>query len=82
MTKPDWGIRTFTCEDGRDHLVSIDTVVEKLFGNLIQFAVPSRRQMKRKVLLVAPHFGSLRDIAAVNRQKPVGRLRCLHCRLA
>ena len=26
VTKPDWGIRTFTCEDGKDHLVSIDTV--------------------------------------------------------
>ena len=21
VVKPDWGIRTFTCEDGKDHLV-------------------------------------------------------------
>ena len=56
-TKPDWGIRTFTCEDGRDHLVSIDTVVEKPFGNLLHFAVPGRREMKRKILLVAPMSG-------------------------
>ncbi len=55
--KPDWGIRTFTCEDGRDHLVSIDTVVEKPFGNLLHFAVPGRREMKRKILLVAPMSG-------------------------
>jgi poly(3-hydroxybutyrate) depolymerase len=57
VTKPDWGIRTFTCEDGKDHLVSIDTIVEKPFGNLIHFAVPGRRDMKRKILLVAPMSG-------------------------
>lgn len=57
VTKPDWGIRTFTCDDGKDHLVSIDTIVEKPFGNLIQFAVPGRRKMKRKVLLIAPMSG-------------------------
>ncbi|WP_272006085.1 polyhydroxyalkanoate depolymerase [Roseovarius sp. ZX-A-9] len=57
VTKPDWGIRTFTCVDGRDHLVNIDTIVEKPFGNLIQFAVPGRKPMKRRVLLVAPMSG-------------------------
>jgi poly(3-hydroxybutyrate) depolymerase len=57
VTKPDWGIRTFTCEDGRDHLVSIDTIVEKPFGNLIHFAVPNRKPVKRKILLVAPMSG-------------------------
>jgi len=57
VTKPDWGIRTFTCLDGKDHLVSIDTVVEKPFGNLIHFAVPGRRKMARKILLVAPMSG-------------------------
>ncbi|WP_281967541.1 polyhydroxyalkanoate depolymerase [Roseovarius nanhaiticus] len=57
VTKPDWGIRTFTCEDGKDHLVSIDTVVEKPFCNLLHFSVPGRRKMKRKILLVAPMSG-------------------------
>ncbi|QIE47110.1 polyhydroxyalkanoate depolymerase [Pseudohalocynthiibacter aestuariivivens] len=57
VTKPDWGIHTFTCEDGKDHLVSIDTVVEKPFGDLIHFAVPGRKPMKRRVLLVAPMSG-------------------------
>jgi len=57
VTKPDWGIRTFTCEDGKDHLVSIDTVVEKPFGNLLHFSVPGRRKMARKILLIAPMSG-------------------------
>ncbi|RKF16457.1 polyhydroxyalkanoate depolymerase [Roseovarius spongiae] len=57
VTKPDWGIRTYTCEDGKDHLVGIETIVEKPFGNLIQFAVPGRKPMKRRVLLIAPMSG-------------------------
>lgn len=55
--KPDWGIRTFTCDDGKDHLVDIETVVEKPFGYLIHFAVPGRDIKPRKVLLVAPMSG-------------------------
>ncbi|SFN57316.1 poly(3-hydroxybutyrate) depolymerase [Roseovarius lutimaris] len=57
VTKPDWGIRTFTCEDGKDHLVSIEKVVERPFGDLIHFAVPGRKPMKRRVMLVAPMSG-------------------------
>lgn len=55
--KPDWGIRTFTCKDGKDHLVNIETVVEKPFGDLIHFDVPGREVKPRKVLLVAPMSG-------------------------
>lgn len=55
--KPDWGIRTFTCDDGKDHLVDIETVVEKPFGDLVHFAVPGRDIKPRKVLLVAPMSG-------------------------
>jgi poly(3-hydroxybutyrate) depolymerase len=57
VTKPDWGIRTFTCEDGRDHLVNIDTVVSRPFGDLIHFNVSGREEQPRKVLLVAPMSG-------------------------
>ncbi|MEB8385838.1 polyhydroxyalkanoate depolymerase [Rhodobacteraceae bacterium KMM 6894] len=57
VTKPDWGIRTFTCEDGKDHLVSVEKVVERPFGDLIHFAVPGRKPMKRRVMLVAPMSG-------------------------
>ncbi|MEL6595683.1 MAG: polyhydroxyalkanoate depolymerase [Pseudomonadota bacterium] len=57
VAKPDWGIRTFTCEDGKDHLVNIETVVERPFGDLIHFAVSGRKAKPRKVLLVAPMSG-------------------------
>ena len=57
VVKPDWGIRTFTCEDGKDHLVEVNTVVEKAFGDLIHFSVPGRKTQDRKVLLVAPMSG-------------------------
>lgn len=57
VVKPDWGIRTFTCEDGKDHLVEVNTVVEKAFGDLIHFNVPGRKTQDRKVLLVAPMSG-------------------------
>ncbi|MBU2943961.1 polyhydroxyalkanoate depolymerase [Shimia thalassica] len=57
VVKPDWGIRTFTCEDGKDHLVNIETVVERPFGDLIHFNVAGREEQKRKVLLVAPMSG-------------------------
>jgi len=57
ISKPDWGIRTFTCEDGRDHLVNIETVVSRPFGDLIHFNVSGRAEQPRKVLLVAPMSG-------------------------
>ncbi|WP_425074023.1 polyhydroxyalkanoate depolymerase [Sagittula sp. S175] len=57
VVKPDWGIRTFTCEDGKDHLVDIKTVVEKPFGDLIHFDVMGREEQPRKILLVAPMSG-------------------------
>ncbi|MEM7318725.1 MAG: polyhydroxyalkanoate depolymerase [Pseudomonadota bacterium] len=57
IVKPDWGIRTFTCEDGKDHLVEIQTVVEKPFGDLLHFKVNGRKTQPRKVLLVAPMSG-------------------------
>ncbi|MDA7425469.1 polyhydroxyalkanoate depolymerase [Thalassococcus lentus] len=57
VVKPDWAIRTFTCEDGKDHLVNIETVVEKPFGDLIHFNVVGREEQPRKILLVAPMSG-------------------------
>ncbi|KIC43412.1 polyhydroxyalkanoate depolymerase [Ruegeria sp. ANG-R] len=57
VVKPDWGIRTFTCEDGKDHLVDITTVLERPFGDLIHFRVNGREEQPRKVLLVAPMSG-------------------------
>ncbi|WP_108261455.1 polyhydroxyalkanoate depolymerase [Mangrovicoccus ximenensis] len=57
IAKPDWGIRSVVGQDGRDHLVSIHSVVERPFGNLIKFQVQGRPDMPRKVLLVAPMSG-------------------------
>lgn len=55
--KPDWGIRTFTCEDGKDHLVEVTPVMERAFGDLLHFRVAGRAEQPRKVLLVAPMSG-------------------------
>ncbi|MGP6086454.1 polyhydroxyalkanoate depolymerase [Antarctobacter jejuensis] len=57
VVKPDWGIHTFTCEDGKDHLVDIETVVERPFGDLVHFNVTGREEQPRKILLVAPMSG-------------------------
>lgn len=57
VTKPDWGIHSFTCEDGKDHVVQIDTVVERDFGDLIHFSVQGRARRDKQVMLVAPMSG-------------------------
>ena len=57
ITKPDWGIRSIVGPDGQDHLVDVNPVVEKPFGNLVHFFVRRRGPMARKVLLVAPMSG-------------------------
>ena len=55
--KPDWGIRSIPCADGKDHLVNIETVVEHPFANLLHFDVADRPEQRRKILLVAPMSG-------------------------
>jgi poly(3-hydroxybutyrate) depolymerase len=57
VDKPDWGIRSIVGPDGQDHLIDLKTVVEKPFGNLLQFFVRRRAPMARKILLVAPMSG-------------------------
>ncbi|MFZ1469214.1 MAG: polyhydroxyalkanoate depolymerase [Paracoccaceae bacterium] len=57
VAKPDWGIRSIVGPNGQDHLIDEITVVEKPFGNLVQFFVRRRKPMARKVLLVAPMSG-------------------------
>ena len=57
VVKPSWGIRTFTCPDGKDHLVQKKRVVERPFGDLLHFEVSGREQQRRKILLVAPMSG-------------------------
>ncbi|MEP2784497.1 MAG: polyhydroxyalkanoate depolymerase [Pseudoruegeria sp.] len=57
VAKPDWGIQSVSCEDGRDHLVEIEIEVSRAFGDLIHFNVIGRPEKARKVLLVAPMSG-------------------------
>lgn len=56
-TKPDWGIASVVGTDGRDHIVEVESVVSKPFGDLIHFKVQGRKESKRRVLLVAPMSG-------------------------
>jgi poly(3-hydroxybutyrate) depolymerase len=57
IVKPDWGIRSIVGPDGQDHLVDVTPVIEKPFGDLVQFFVRRRPPMARKVLVVAPMSG-------------------------
>lgn len=57
VIKPDWGIRTIVGSDDRDHLVNVETVVARPFGDLIHFNVVGREPMVRRVLIVAPMSG-------------------------
>ena len=57
VVKPDWGIPSITGPDGKDHVVRVETLVERPFGDLIRFTTPGRKSPKRRVLLVAPMSG-------------------------
>ncbi len=57
VAKPDWNIHSVVGEDGRDHIVSVETLVERPFGDLIHFKVHGRPARPRRVLLVAPMSG-------------------------
>ncbi len=57
VAKPDWGIASVVGEDGRDHLVQIETLVKRPFGDLIHFKVSGRKPRRRRVMLVAPMSG-------------------------
>jgi len=54
--KPDWGIDSVVC-DGQDHLVFVNTVMEKPFGRLLEFKVNRPKAKRPKVLLIAPMSG-------------------------
>ena len=57
ITKPDWGIDTVVAGDGKDHVITVETVLKRPFGDLIRFNVAGRAPKKRRVLLVAPMSG-------------------------
>ena len=57
VAKPDWGISSVVGEDGRDHVVEVEPVVSRPFGDLIHFKVSGRAPKARRILLVAPMSG-------------------------
>ena len=57
VVKPGWRLEYVSQEDGRDHLVELDTVMARPFGDLVHFNVQGRTPRARKVLLVAPMSG-------------------------
>ncbi|MCO4846626.1 MAG: polyhydroxyalkanoate depolymerase [Yoonia sp.] len=57
IVKPDWNIPPVTGQSGKDFPVVVKTIVERPFGDLIQFTMPGRDTRKRRVLLVAPMSG-------------------------
>ncbi len=57
VIKPDWEIPPIVSELGQDHMVYVEPVIERPFGDLVHFRVARREPMPRKVLLVAPMSG-------------------------
>lgn len=57
VAKPDWGIHTVVGADGRDHVVNVEKVIDRPFGDLIHFDVVGRATKERKILIVAPMSG-------------------------
>ncbi|MGI9395538.1 MAG: polyhydroxyalkanoate depolymerase [Boseongicola sp.] len=57
VAKPDWGIESVVESDGRDHLVSVESEIQRPFGDLIRFRVQGREDKARRILLIAPMSG-------------------------
>ena len=57
VVKPDWDVPPVTGQSGRDFPVVVEKLIERPFGDLIQFTMPGRDPRKRRVLLVAPMSG-------------------------
>ncbi len=57
VIKPDWDISAIAGPDGQDHLVYVEPVLKRPFGDLVHFRVARREPRARRVLLVAPMSG-------------------------
>lgn len=57
VTKPDWNIHSITDIDGRDHMVLIEPLITKPFGDLLHFNVQGRSTKNKRLLLIAPMSG-------------------------
>lgn len=57
VIKPGWQIPPIPGEDGQDHIVYVEPVIRRAFGDLVHFRVARREPRLRKVLLIAPMSG-------------------------
>lgn len=57
VAKPDWQIPAIAGDEGQDHVVYVEPVLKRPFGDLLAFRVARRDPSPRKVLLVAPMSG-------------------------
>lgn len=57
VIKPDWEIPPIAGDQGQDHIVYVEPVMKRPFGDLIHFRVARRAAQPRKVLLIAPMSG-------------------------
>jgi len=57
VIKPSWRLPPIVSDDGQDHIVYVEPVLKRDFGDLVHFRVARRDPMPRKVLLVAPMSG-------------------------
>lgn len=57
VIKPDWNIPPIAGPDGQDHIVYVEPVVKRDFGDLVHFRVARRDPVSRKILLIAPMSG-------------------------
>nr|WP_081967625.1 polyhydroxyalkanoate depolymerase [Paracoccus halophilus] len=57
VIKPDWEIPPIVSHDGQDHIVYVEQILKRPFGDLVHFRVARRDPMPRRVLLVAPMSG-------------------------
>ena len=55
--KPGWKIPSITSPEGQDHVVYVEPVLKRDFGDLVHFRVARREAMPRRILLVAPMSG-------------------------
>jgi len=56
VAKPDWGIESVVTA-GREYVVKTEKVIERPFGDLLQFKVDRPKSPNRQVLLIAPMSG-------------------------
>ena len=57
VATPDWQIPPVSGTGGQDHIVYVEPVLRRPFGNLVHFRVARREPMARKILLIAPMSG-------------------------